>query len=56
MEDISEDVISLDSGFYKWIDPEYKSNNIDLSPNRIYGWANSLEWDYHLRYIEDWFK
>lgn len=56
VEDISEDVISLDSGFYKWIDPEYKSNNIDLSPNRIYGWANGLEWDYHLRYIEDWFK
>lgn len=49
-------IIEKDGTFYKWIDEDYKYPYVELSPNRLYGWARSLEWDYHLRYIEDWFK
>lgn len=51
-----ESILEADSKFYKWIDEGYTWNYIDLSPNRMLGWALGLEWDYTLPDVKNWFK
>ncbi|MDY6431103.1 MAG: hypothetical protein SPL00_04900 [Bacilli bacterium] len=50
-----KEAFELDGKLYKWIDPLYVSECLDLSPTRFYNWAHSLEWDYNFPSIERWF-